>query len=186
MCLFLVNVELADGMACKFKDARWTSENSSFLTLTLPFPLFFFVNFRRLCCSMIGPFFYLNLNHLTMQFARGTAQRWVATIGLGTSLAYSTSLEEKPVIKPDPMVKAVIRDQKHVTPVALSPYKQPETKPETPLKRFTLKEFTEMSEQGRLVVGLKGFVYDVSDFSGHPGGVGRLEMASGNDLEAFW
>ena len=29
-------------------------------------------------------------------------------------------------------------------------------------------------------------VYDVTDFSGHPGGVGRLEMAAGGDLSVYW
>ena len=32
---------------------------------------------------------------------------------------------------------------------------------------------------GRIVVYYKCGVYDATDFSGHPGGVGRLEMAAG-------
>ena len=31
-----------------------------------------------------------------------------------------------------------------------------------------------------------GGVYDVTEFTGHPGGYGRLEMVAGCDLEPFW
>ena len=51
---------------------------------------------------------------------------------------------------------------------------------------FTLEEFKAMDEEGRIVVAYKGEVFDVSSFSGHPGGVGRLKMASGHDLEKYW
>jgi len=51
---------------------------------------------------------------------------------------------------------------------------------------FTLSELAEMCENGRMVVAYQGGLYDMSDFTGHPGGVGRLQMASGNDLEVYW
>ena len=51
---------------------------------------------------------------------------------------------------------------------------------------FTLDEFEAMCDEGRIVVAYKGEIFDVSDFSGHPGGVGRLKMASGHDLEKYW
>ena len=54
-------------------------------------------------------------------------------------------------------------------------------------RRFTLGEFRAMADDSeRTVVGFKGGVFDITDFTGHPGGVGRLQMANGNDLEAFW
>ena len=54
------------------------------------------------------------------------------------------------------------------------------------LPLITLAEMDKLRESGRIVVSFQGVVYDVSDFTGHPGGVGRLEMANGNDLEPFW
>merc|ERR1719238_2112359 len=39
---------------------------------------------------------------------------------------------------------------------------------------------------GRIVVAYHGDVFDVTEFTGHPGGVGRLQMASGDDLEVYW
>ena len=32
----------------------------------------------------------------------------------------------------------------------------------------------------------QGSLYDMTHFTGHPGGVGRLQMAAGNDLEVYW
>ena len=32
-------------------------------------------------------------------------------------------------------------------------------------------------------ITLQGSLYDMTHFTGHPGGVGRLQMAAGNDLE---
>lgn len=52
---------------------------------------------------------------------------------------------------------------------------------------ITYEEVKKMcGEEDRLVVAYKGSVYDVTEFTGHPGGVGRLQMASGGDLEVFW
>jgi len=53
-------------------------------------------------------------------------------------------------------------------------------------KVYSLKELKDMCEDGRIVVAYKGDLFDMSDFSGHPGGVGRLQMAAGNDLEVYW
>ena len=33
---------------------------------------------------------------------------------------------------------------------------------------------------------VQGGLYDMTHFTGHPGGVGRLQMAAGNDLEVYW
>jgi len=33
--------------------------------------------------------------------------------------------------------------------------------------------------QGRIIVTLMGGVFDVTDFTGHPGGYGRLQMVAG-------
>jgi sulfite oxidase len=44
----------------------------------------------------------------------------------------------------------------------------------------------EMVDAGRIVVAFQGGVYDVTEFTGHPGGVGRLQMAAGGDLSVFW
>mmetsp|Transcript_30509 Transcript_30509/g.35991 ORF Transcript_30509/g.35991 Transcript_30509/m.35991 type:complete len:597 (+) Transcript_30509:39-1829(+) len=114
-------------------------------------------------------------------WARQASKRWIASVGVGSGLAYQvSSLEEKPVVVPKnvPFKKEGTSIAPTSTPVAISP--------KTELKRFTLQDITDMVEKGRIVVGLKGKVYDITSFSGHPGGTGRLEMAAGNDLEAFW
>jgi len=51
---------------------------------------------------------------------------------------------------------------------------------------YTLAEVDKMCAAGRIVVAYKGSLYDVTEFTGHPGGVGRLQMAAGGDLEVFW
>lgn len=43
-----------------------------------------------------------------------------------------------------------------------------------------------MVTDDRIVVAYQGGLYDVTDFTGHPGGVGRLQMAAGGDLDVFW
>ena len=43
-----------------------------------------------------------------------------------------------------------------------------------------------MCSAGQIVVAYRGGLYDMTNFSGHPGGVGRLQMAAGNDLEVYW
>ena len=53
-------------------------------------------------------------------------------------------------------------------------------------KRLTIEDMRKLQENGRLVVSYKGGVFDVTDFTGHPGGVGRIQMVSGEDLEPFW
>lgn len=47
-------------------------------------------------------------------------------------------------------------------------------------------ELAEMCARGRIVVAYQGGLYDMTHFTGHPGGVGRLQMAAGNDLEVYW
>merc|ERR1719444_320534 len=51
---------------------------------------------------------------------------------------------------------------------------------------FTLAEMKALCDKGRIVVAYQGSVYDVTEFTGHPGGVGRLQMAAGGDLEVYW
>ena len=63
---------------------------------------------------------------------------------------------------------------------------QAEELKKTKRRQFSLSEFQAMCEEGRTVVAYQGELYDMSDFSGHPGGVGRLQMASGGDLEVYW
>jgi len=53
-------------------------------------------------------------------------------------------------------------------------------------RQISLSEFASMCEEGRTVVAFQGDLYDMSDFSGHPGGVGRLQMAAGGDLGVYW
>jgi sulfite oxidase len=57
---------------------------------------------------------------------------------------------------------------------------------EPPARVFSLAELGALCEEGRIVVAYRGGLFDVSDFSGHPGGVGRLQMAAGGDLEVYW
>lgn len=53
--------------------------------------------------------------------------------------------------------------------------------------QMTAKEMREMVENAdRVVVAYCGGVYDVTNFTGHPGGYGRIQMASGGDLEVYW
>lgn len=61
--------------------------------------------------------------------------------------------------------------------------------PEAPIEKpriFSLGELGALCEKGRIVVAYRGGLYDMTDFTGHPGGVGRLQMAAGNDLEVYW
>jgi len=51
---------------------------------------------------------------------------------------------------------------------------------------YTKDEMKSMVDEGNIVVAYRGDVYDVTEFTGHPGGYGRLQMAAGGDLEVFW
>jgi len=56
-----------------------------------------------------------------------------------------------------------------------------------PVVMITLDQMKQMCEkENRIVVSFRGGVFDVTDFTGHPGGYGRLQMAAGQDLEVFW
>jgi cytochrome b involved in lipid metabolism len=57
---------------------------------------------------------------------------------------------------------------------------------EAPVNWMTAAEMAKLAEEGRVVVAFQGNVYDVTAFTGHPGGYGRLQMASGGDLAVFW
>jgi len=55
------------------------------------------------------------------------------------------------------------------------------------LPAYSYDEFIGLNKGGeRIVVAYDGCIYDVTEFTGHPGGVGRLEMATGCDLGVFW
>lgn len=43
-----------------------------------------------------------------------------------------------------------------------------------------------MIDEGRVIAAYRGDLFDVTSFTGHPGGVGRLQMAAGGDLEVYW
>lgn len=58
--------------------------------------------------------------------------------------------------------------------------------PVTNTMMYTHQELKEMVQDGHLVMAFQGSLYDVSKFTGHPGGIGRLQMAAGGDLEVFW
>ncbi|GMH86965.1 hypothetical protein TrVE_jg3486 [Triparma verrucosa] len=61
------------------------------------------------------------------------------------------------------------------------------TNPTKPCPLLTIDDMRDMVEQkDRIVVSFMGNVFDVTDFTGHPGGYGRLEMVAGCDLEPFW
>ena len=51
---------------------------------------------------------------------------------------------------------------------------------------YSLQELSTMCQEDRIVIAYQGGLYDMTDFTGHPGGVGRLQMAAGNDLEVYW
>jgi sulfite oxidase len=53
-------------------------------------------------------------------------------------------------------------------------------------KLYTHRELKEMVANGNIVVAFQGALYDVTSFTGHPGGIGRLRMAAGGDLEVYW
>merc|ERR1719199_81255 len=55
-----------------------------------------------------------------------------------------------------------------------------------PEDHITLDEVQSMCDKGRIVVAYQGGLYDVTDFTGHPGGYGRVQMAAGGDLEVYW
>lgn len=52
---------------------------------------------------------------------------------------------------------------------------------------YTLAQMKDMCEkESRIVCAHRGSLYDMTHFTGHPGGYGRLQMAAGHDLEVFW
>jgi sulfite oxidase len=51
---------------------------------------------------------------------------------------------------------------------------------------MTYSEMKDLVAKDRIVVAYKGDLFDVTEFTGHPGGVGRLQMAAGGDLEIYW
>jgi len=60
-------------------------------------------------------------------------------------------------------------------------------KPAGPSKKYSFDEFLALQKDGeRIIVAYDMKIFDVTDFSGHPGGVGRLQMANGKDLGVFW
>lgn len=80
----------------------------------------------------------------------------------------------------------------HAASAAAAPAPEGRSPPRAPAlgapseRVFSLPEIRTMAEAGRLVVTLQGVVYDVTDFTGHPGGVGRLQMVAGQDLAPYW
>jgi sulfite oxidase len=81
------------------------------------------------------------------------------------------------------MALACRESQKKINaPLAVTPAKYDDMEP-----LISYKDLKKMCEDDdRIVVAYKGGVYDVTDFTGHPGGVGRLKMAAGGDLEIYW
>jgi cytochrome b involved in lipid metabolism len=58
---------------------------------------------------------------------------------------------------------------------------------QSPLTRLvTREEIARFVDSERVIVTFQGVVYDVTEFTGHPGGYGRLRMVAGQDLEPFW
>jgi hypothetical protein len=53
-------------------------------------------------------------------------------------------------------------------------------------REYSHAEIRDMVAAGRIAVVYERGVYDVTDFTGHPGGIGRLQMAAGGDLGVFW
>mmetsp|Transcript_147404 Transcript_147404/g.274737 ORF Transcript_147404/g.274737 Transcript_147404/m.274737 type:complete len:694 (+) Transcript_147404:70-2151(+) len=51
---------------------------------------------------------------------------------------------------------------------------------------YTVDDMNKMCDEGRVVVAHQGLLYDVTEFTGHPGGYGRIQMAAGGDLEVYW
>jgi sulfite oxidase len=63
----------------------------------------------------------------------------------------------------------------------------PEKANQSPLTRLvTRDEIARFVDSERVIVTFQGVVYDVTEFTGHPGGYGRLRMVAGQDLEPFW
>jgi len=68
--------------------------------------------------------------------------------------------------------------------VAFTLQGQTESKAEN--RVFSLQEMQGMCDEGKIVVAYQSELYDVTAFTGHPGGYGRLQMAAGKDLEVYW
>ena len=47
---------------------------------------------------------------------------------------------------------------------------------------YSVEEFDKMVAEERIVVAYQGGLYDMSNFTGHPGGVGRLQVSSTRTL----
>ena len=104
---------------------------------------------------------------------RNPTARWFAVAVAGATVG-STLLMISFDQEPDTAAAAALATKKVTNSMNVS-------------KLYTLAEFKAMcEEEDRIVMAYKGELFDVSNFSGHPGGVGRLKMASGHDLEKYW
>jgi len=79
-----------------------------------------------------------------------------------------------------------IGDINHEAQMAIPALKSVKRKMD-PEDLITYDEMQKMCEkENRIVVAYQGSLFDVTDFTGHPGGVGRLQMAAGGDLDVYW
>jgi sulfite oxidase len=98
--------------------------------------------------------------------------RWLATAAAGIAVASFVNMNDPVSVcasaEGDSMNKTLAQQSNEDLPL------------------MTLADMHKLRDDGHVVVSFQGVVYDVSDFTGHPGVYGRLEMASGHDLEPFW
>mmetsp|Transcript_9028 Transcript_9028/g.18069 ORF Transcript_9028/g.18069 Transcript_9028/m.18069 type:complete len:636 (-) Transcript_9028:82-1989(-) len=119
-----------------------------------------------------------------------------AAAGAGVAVASS---EDKTTAKPNPTATSSFLSPPSsissffsgfTSPSAAKPCTNVDCMPRLSPKEpclMTVKDIKRMVEdEERIVVSFMGGVYDVTEFTGHPGGYGRLEMVAGCDLEPFW
>lgn len=120
--------------------------------------------------------------------ATNSVNRWVFAAAFGAAAvaggAYFNSRKSAESASATPTVAKVEKAEATVAPAVkvTAPVMEPKKYPQ-----MTAQEMKEMVEkEDKIVVAFMGSVYDITKFSGHPGGVGRLQMAAGHDLEVFW
>lgn len=100
-------------------------------------------------------------------------------------LAKESTKVIKPIVMPkSPGLKAA-NPEHNVSDPTKPNYNQPPPRPDLPT--IPLSEVQEHNDEDSLWYTFRGAVYDLTSFQqGHPGGLPRLLMAAGQDLESYW
>lgn len=91
----------------------------------------------------------------------------------------------KPIVKPPAPGLTAANPEHNITDPTKPDYNQPPPRPDLPT--IPLADVQEHNDESSLWYTFRGAVYDLTSFQqGHPGGLPRLLMAAGQDLEPYW